>query len=81
MAEVPLLKWLWLIFAAWCMLGTGPVYFALWFVWKCISLPFPRSVYESGDDFLYSLYQKMVLFFCQNCSGVEVGELLNKKHL
>jgi len=78
MLDVPLLKWLWLIFAAWCMLGTGPVYFALWFIWKCISLAFPRWVYESGDDFLYSLYQKMVLFFCQNCSGVEVGELLNK---
>jgi len=74
MAEVPALRWMWWIFAVSYLLGTAPVYFAVWFIWKCVSLAFPRSVYESGDDFLYSLYQKTVLFFCQNCSGVEVSK-------
>jgi len=74
MPRVPLLKWMWWIIAVWCLLGTGPVYFAVWFIWKCVSLALPRWVYESGDDFLYSLYQKMVLFFCQSGSGVEVCE-------
>jgi len=74
LTKVAQLKWLWWLFAAWCMLGTSPVYYAVWFVWKCATVAFPRSVYESGDDFLYSMYQKMVLFFFQNCSGVQVGE-------
>jgi len=74
MAKVPLLKWLWWIIAVWCMLGTGPVYYAVWLIWKCATLALPRWVYELGDDFLYSLYQRMVLFFCQYCSGVEVSE-------
>jgi len=73
-AKVPLVKWIWWIIAVWCQLGTSPVYYAVWLIWKCATLAFPRWVYESGDDFLYSLYQRMILFFCQYCSGVEVSE-------
>lgn len=72
MAEFSLLKWMWWIYPVWCMLATGPVYFAVWFIWRCVSLALPRYLYESGDDFLYSLYQKMVLYFCQYCSGVKL---------
>jgi len=73
-AGVSLLRWMWWIFAVLCLLGTSPVYFAVWFIWKCVTLALPRRQYELGDEFLYALYQKMVLFFCQYCSGVEVGE-------
>ena len=72
--KVPLLKWMWWIIAVWFLLGTSPVYYILWLIWKCATLAFPRWVYEFGDDFLYSLYQRTVLFFCQYCSGVEVSK-------
>jgi lysophosphatidate acyltransferase len=54
------------------MLGTAPAYYALWGGWRVISSVLPSRVFEAGDEVLYSLYQRLVLFFFENCSGVEV---------
>ena len=55
------------------MLGSAPTYWGIWGGWRTVTIILPRRVYEIGDDFLYSLYQKLVLFFFENLSGVEVS--------
>ena len=32
----------------------------------------PSWVYQAGDDFLYSMYQRMVLFFFEHCTALKV---------
>jgi hypothetical protein len=54
------------------LLGIAPVFYWLWIVLRLVTAAFHRTVYEAADDFLYSLYQKLVLFFFENCSGIEV---------
>ncbi|KAB7495736.1 1-acyl-sn-glycerol-3-phosphate acyltransferase epsilon [Armadillidium nasatum] len=54
------------------MFGMAPEYFALWAVWRGVSLFMPSWVYQWGDDKLYSLYQRLVLFFFETCTRVEV---------
>lgn len=63
------MKW---IVPAGFMLGTAPSYYALWGSWRILSSVLPARVFEAGDEFLYSLYQKLILFFFENCSGTEV---------
>ncbi len=64
----------WAIPAAF-MFGTAPTYFVVWGGWRVITLLLPTRIYEAGDEFLYSMYQRMVLFFFENCSGVEVSKI------
>lgn len=52
--------------------GSAPNYFLIWFVWRGLSLFMPEWIYQVGDDFLYSLYQKMVVFVFEHCTGVKV---------
>jgi lysophosphatidiate acyltransferase len=52
--------------------AAAPIYFLLWAVWKAISLAFPAWVYQAGDDFLYSMYQRMVVFFFEHCTRLKV---------
>ncbi|MCL4132900.1 UNVERIFIED_CONTAM: hypothetical protein GTU68_048043 [Idotea baltica] len=54
------------------MFGVAPEYFALWAVWRGASIFMPGWVYQWGDDKLYSLYQRLVLFFFETCTQVEV---------
>ncbi|KAK7082972.1 hypothetical protein SK128_001968 [Halocaridina rubra] len=54
------------------MFGTSPEYFGLWLVWRGISLVLPNWLYQWGDDKLYSLYQRLVLFFFETCTRIEV---------
>jgi len=62
---------LWTVSVA-LLLGTSPLFLALWIVLRLTTVGFHRTVYEAGDDFLYSLYQKLVVFFLETCTGVEV---------
>ena len=64
------LKW---ILPAVFMLGSAPTYLLIWCGWRTFTVILPTNVYIKGDDFLYSLYQKLVLFFFENYTGVEVG--------
>ncbi|XP_018020939.1 1-acyl-sn-glycerol-3-phosphate acyltransferase epsilon isoform X2 [Hyalella azteca] len=67
------------------LLGITPQYLGAWLVWRGITLPLPAWVYQWGDDHLYSMYQRLVLFFFETCTGVEVvmygdsEDLLTKK--
>ncbi|XP_045133553.1 1-acyl-sn-glycerol-3-phosphate acyltransferase epsilon-like isoform X2 [Portunus trituberculatus] len=67
------------------MVGVAPEYLGVWLVWRGMSLALPPWVYQWGDDKLYSLYQRLVLFFFETCTRVEVvmygdaDEALKKK--
>lgn len=54
------------------MLGTAPAYYSVWGTWRILSSVLPARVFESGDEFLYGLYQKLILFFFENFSGAEI---------
>jgi len=60
------------VFSAGFMLGTAPTYYAFWGGWRVLSGLLPSRVFEYGDEILYGLYQKLILFFFENCSGVEI---------
>ena len=55
-----------------CMLGSSPAYYAVWLGWRCVTSVLPVRIYEAGDEVLYSLYQRLILFFFENLSGIEV---------
>ncbi|XP_069979196.1 1-acyl-sn-glycerol-3-phosphate acyltransferase epsilon isoform X1 [Penaeus vannamei] len=54
------------------MIGVAPEYLAIWLVWRGASLVLPSWIYQWGDDKLYSLYQRLVLFFFETCTNLEV---------
>ncbi len=60
------------VFAVVVITGSAPNYFLLWFLWRGISLFLPQWKYQDGDDFLYSMYQRMVIFFFEHCTGQKV---------
>ncbi|XP_039595027.1 1-acyl-sn-glycerol-3-phosphate acyltransferase epsilon [Polypterus senegalus] len=69
-------------FPAAVMLGTAPAYLLTWGVWRLLSTVVPARLYHRMDDFIYSIYQSMVLFFFENYTGVEVivyGEIPKRK--
>ena len=55
------------------MFGTAPSYFVLWSSWRILSLFLSVRCYQLGDDFLYSLYQKLLLFFYEHVARIEVS--------
>lgn len=54
------------------MLGTAPTYYSVWGAWRILTSVLPTRVFEAGDEFLYGLYQRLILFFFENCSGAEI---------
>ena len=54
------------------MFGVSPQFIGLWFVWRTASMFLPDWMYQWGDDKLYSLYQRLVLFCFETWTGVEV---------
>ena len=56
------------------LLGSAPSYFISWLVLRSITVvALPRHFYRRYDDFLYSAYQRFILFFFQNWFPVKVG--------
>ena len=55
------------------MTASAPHYFLLWSGWRGISLVLPNWIYQAGDDFLYSLYQRMVVFYFEHCTRLKVS--------
>ena len=57
--------------------GAAPNYFLIWIVWRGISIFLPsQHIYQIGDDFLYSMYQRTVVFFFEHCTGQKVTTVL-----
>ncbi|XP_076320039.1 1-acyl-sn-glycerol-3-phosphate acyltransferase epsilon-like isoform X2 [Tachypleus tridentatus] len=54
------------------LFGVAPHYYLVWMLWRLVSLALPTYIYQKGDDFCYSLYQRLVLFFFENLTGTEV---------
>ncbi|CAF0768536.1 unnamed protein product [Rotaria sp. Silwood1] len=53
--------------------GTAPTFITFWFLLRSItSILFPRHIYRRCDDHLYSIYQRLVLFFFQNWVSVKI---------
>ncbi|CAF3872737.1 unnamed protein product [Rotaria sordida] len=48
------------------LFGTAPTFFTFWFLLRSITFVFPPHIYRRCDDHLYSIYQRLVLFFFQN---------------
>jgi len=57
------------------VLGVAPQYLLTWVAWRLASLPLPRRVFQRGDEFMYDMYQSLVCFFFETCTGAEVTEL------
>lgn len=58
------------------VIGVAPQYFFTWLAWRLLSVPFPRRLYERGDEFFYDMYQSLVCFFYETCTGAEVIHLV-----
>ncbi|CAL4118161.1 unnamed protein product, partial [Meganyctiphanes norvegica] len=54
------------------MIGVAPEYLGVWLIWRGASIALPGWMYQWGDDKLYSLYQRLILFFFETCTRVEV---------
>ncbi|KAI0224239.1 1-acyl-sn-glycerol-3-phosphate acyltransferase epsilon [Lamellibrachia satsuma] len=54
------------------LFGTAPSFFVLWGSWRFLSIFLTDRWYQIGDDFLYSLYQRLVLFFYQHFAKIKI---------
>ena len=54
------------------MLGTASTYYIVWGGFRLITSVMPSRVFQVGDDMMYSLYQRLILFFFEYYTGVEV---------
>ncbi|CAF0957094.1 unnamed protein product [Rotaria sordida] len=54
------------------LFGTAPTFFTFWFLLRSITFVFPPHIYRRCDDHLYSIYQRLVLFFFQNWVHVKI---------
>ncbi|XP_021375347.1 1-acyl-sn-glycerol-3-phosphate acyltransferase epsilon-like [Mizuhopecten yessoensis] len=66
------------------MVGSAPFFLGLWGGIRLVTSILPRKCYRTGDDYLYTIYQRMVIFFFYHVSGVELlaygdTDLLKKK--
>lgn len=57
---------------AFIMLSMAPQTLILWIGWRVVSFLMPLWLYQHGEDAIYGLYQRMVLFFFEHVAGVEV---------
>jgi lysophosphatidate acyltransferase len=70
---LPVLNFLRIAIPIISLFGSAPTFFILWFLLRLITLIcFPRHIYRRCDDYLYSLYQRFVLFFFENWVNVKV---------
>lgn len=66
------------------MVGTAPFFVGLWGGIRLVTSILPRGCYRKADDFLYTIYQRMTIFFFYKVSGVEIlaygdTDILKKK--
>ncbi|UJR10845.1 hypothetical protein I4U23_015033 [Adineta vaga] len=55
------------------LFGAAPTFFLLWFLLRLITLLcFSPQIYRRYDDYLYSLYQRFVLFYFESWSQVKI---------
>jgi lysophosphatidate acyltransferase len=57
----------------------------LWSAWKLVSLALPARLYHRGDDFLFEMYQRHIIFAFETAAGLKLylykdfEEVLKKK--
>ncbi|CAF1093034.1 unnamed protein product [Adineta steineri] len=55
------------------LFGSAPIFFVTWFIMRFITLIcFSQQIYRRWDDYLYSFYQKLVLFFFENWTHTKI---------
>ena len=54
------------------MMGSTPQYTALYAGWRCMASLLPYRWSQAVEDGLMGVYQRLVEFFFENYSGVEV---------
>lgn len=75
---IPSLRWM---VPAGAILGSAPAFYTIWGTWRVASLVLPSRVYEKGDEFLYSLYQKLILFFFEKTLDTKIEFYGNFKEI
>lgn len=56
------------------LFGTAPTVISFWFLIRSVTYAlFPPHIYRRCDDHLYSMYQRLILFFFQNWVNVKVS--------
>ncbi|CAF1625333.1 unnamed protein product [Rotaria magnacalcarata] len=68
------------------LFGTAPTVITFWFLIRSVTYAlFPPHIYRRCDDHLYSMYQRLILFFFQNWVNVKIylhgdyAEIFRKK--
>nr|CAB3220648.1 1-acyl-sn-glycerol-3-phosphate acyltransferase epsilon-like [Phallusia mammillata] len=64
------------------MFATAPIYLVIHTGWRVVSILMPRRWFYKGDDFLWGSYQKLIVFFFEHTTGVEInisGEIPQNK--
>ncbi|KAK7504076.1 hypothetical protein BaRGS_00004808 [Batillaria attramentaria] len=61
----------WLAPAA-VMFGAAPCFLMVWWPARVCTALLPKRFYRRADDFLFSTYLRLMLFFFENCTGIEV---------
>lgn len=54
------------------MLGSSPTFFTIWSGWRVLTALLPLRFYVYGDDRLYSLYQRLILYFFHTYTATKV---------
>lgn len=56
--------------------GSAPTFFSLWILLRSFTSIFTsKQTYRIYDDYLYSIYQRFILFYFQNWTSVKVFRL------
>nr|XP_002120484.1 1-acyl-sn-glycerol-3-phosphate acyltransferase epsilon-like [Ciona intestinalis] len=64
------------------MVGVAPTFAMVHTGWRIASIVLPRRYFHYGEDFLWGSYQKVILFFFEHMTGVEIlisGNVPNEK--
>uniref|UniRef100_H2YXC2 Phospholipid/glycerol acyltransferase domain-containing protein n=1 Tax=Ciona savignyi TaxID=51511 RepID=H2YXC2_CIOSA len=54
------------------MVGVAPTVAIFHTGWRVVSIFLPRRCFHSGEDFLWGSYQKVIVFFFEHMTGVEI---------
>lgn len=69
----PVINFLRILLPVISLFGSAPTFFVFWFSLRFVTLfGFTRHIYRRCDDYLYSIYQRFVLFFFENWVNVKV---------
>ncbi|XP_014681533.1 PREDICTED: 1-acyl-sn-glycerol-3-phosphate acyltransferase epsilon-like isoform X1 [Priapulus caudatus] len=61
-----------IIVPAGILFSVSPSYYIVWLAFRSLSVALPSKVFKKGDEFLWSTYQRVVLFFFETLTGANI---------